>query len=359
MFDLLTRVLLWLLIAVGLWFLFNNLIPKNYLTWLGGFVLFAAIVLAFQDPNDRIISIVWSIISFPLRPLGLAIVLLVSAANRKGWKGIAAREASIALAVLLVFSTPIIPFWLSNQIEESYLQGSAAIRGAARASQEGIVVDAIVVLANRITSRALDPSPPLRYADTTEAVGTTLRQRILYSTDLYSEIRGGQTRPPFLVVTGAMTEREEAGIRRFLRRRGVRPADIIIDPDSPTVRRSAQNVLELLPNRANRLILVAPSLSMRRASTTFFAAYTQAERDIDLLATPTELVRFEFQDDSIPIRISDLLPNVQALALSTYIIDEYLTSIYYFLRGWARIDHPLYAEGLVNYLAVQRGAIAQ
>ena len=344
MFDLLTRILLWLLIGVGLWFLFNNLIPRNYLTWLGGFVLFAAIVLAFQDPNDRIISIIWSILSFPLRPLGLAIVLLMSAANRKGWKGIAAREASIALAVLLIFSTPVIPYWLSNQMEESIIQEAEAAGLSARPNQDTIAVRSIVVLAPRITPSSIDPFPAIRYADLVEEVGNPLRQRLVYAAELYGIFRAAQPTPPLIVVTGNLSDTEVTGVRRFLEQQGVRRNRIRIDPDSSTIRRSAENVRDLIPNQAQGMILIAPSLSLRRAGATFINAYIQDGQSIDLLATPTDLVRFEFEDSGVPIRITDLLPNVQALSLSTYIIDEYLTSIYYFLRGWAQIDYPLYAD---------------
>ncbi|WP_204153149.1 YdcF family protein [Leptolyngbya sp. CCY15150] len=340
MFDLLTRALLWLLVGIGLWYLFNNLIPKNYLTWLGGFVLFAAIFLAFRDPNDRIISTVWTILSFPLRPLGLAIVLLVNAAKRKAWKDMAAREASIALAILLICSIPVVPFWLSSQMEASIMAEANPSELIVRRGETPLPVRGIVVLATRITQSSLDPVQPIRYINSDDRIGAPLRQRLDHAAQIYGQVIAIQNPFPRVIVSGQIGGDTEANsIQNFLVSQGVRPRDVTVDRSGATIYRSAVNTNETFGNQSGVVILVAPSLTLRRATATFAKIYRPSDRLVRPI--PTDLIQFQPSSGSIPIRVTDLLPSVEALALTTYIIDEYLTSIYYFLRGWAQLDYPL------------------
>jgi uncharacterized SAM-binding protein YcdF (DUF218 family) len=340
MFDLLTRALLWLLVGIGLWYLFNSIIPKNYLTWLGGFVLLAAIFLAFQDPNDRLISTVWSILSFPLRPLGLAIVLLISAAKRKAWKDIAAREATIALVVLLVCSIPIIPLALSSQLETSIvteLDPSEVVVFQG----DTLPVVGIVTLGTRATVSGRDSVVPLRFISSEDRLGAPLRQRLLHTAEIYNSVfqQLGTLSP--VIVSGLLSEAEDQAIREYLTRVGVRSEDITVDRDGVSIFRSATRSNDLLAERGESgvVLLVAPSLTLRRATATFARLYRRENRLVR--PVPTDLVQFQAPEGRIPIRVTDLLPSVEALALTTYIIDEYLTSIYYFLRGWAPLDYPL------------------
>ncbi|NJR65742.1 MAG: hypothetical protein HC772_11080 [Leptolyngbyaceae cyanobacterium CRU_2_3] len=78
MFELITQIL----ILVGIYFLVRFVlltwIDKRYLTWLGGIVLVLLMVLAFLDPTNKTVGVLWGVISFPLRPLGLVLILLIS-----------------------------------------------------------------------------------------------------------------------------------------------------------------------------------------------------------------------------------------------------------------------------------------
>ena len=50
---LLTRILLWAGVGYLLWYLLLKFIPRKFLTWFGGAIVLALIVLSFVDPNDR------------------------------------------------------------------------------------------------------------------------------------------------------------------------------------------------------------------------------------------------------------------------------------------------------------------
>ncbi|MDB9523579.1 hypothetical protein PN480_16740, partial [Dolichospermum circinale CS-1225] len=66
MFQLLSRVLLWLLIGVVAYSLFQRFYPTG--TFVGRFILGLVIVvlaLAFLNPNEPAVSSLWRFISFP------------------------------------------------------------------------------------------------------------------------------------------------------------------------------------------------------------------------------------------------------------------------------------------------------
>jgi hypothetical protein len=80
---------------------------------------------------------------------------------------------------------------------------------------------------------------------------------------------------------------------------------------------------------ANRVVLVAPALTMRRAALAF------ENEGIQVVAAPTELFSSpgEANRDTLA-RLADLAPNVNALVLTTRYWGELLSSVYYYLRGW-------------------------
>jgi hypothetical protein len=107
--------------------------------------------------------------------------------------------------------------------------------------------------------------------------------------------------------------------KNFLREQG-----LFTDPPSNGARDFERN------NRdANRVVLVAPALTMRRAALAF-------EGDgVQVVAAPTELYSSPNPEDRDTLaRLADLVPSVNALVLTTRYWGELLSSIYYYLRGW-------------------------
>ena len=83
MFQLLSRVLLWLLIGVVAFSLFQRFYPS--VTFVGRCVLGLVIVvlaLAFLNPNEPAVASLWRFISFPLKPLGASVLMLFLAAQK-------------------------------------------------------------------------------------------------------------------------------------------------------------------------------------------------------------------------------------------------------------------------------------
>ncbi len=342
MFLLLTRVLLWLLIGTLVYFLLVRWIPKQYLAWLGGLLLFVIMVMAFYNPNERLVSSAWNILSFPLKPLGLSIMLLLFAiggVKKGGIAGVAWNQLRIAFFVLLLSSLPIVAYWLAQQAEveaiqlEQRRQLICQTQCPADITPTGSqIVGAIVVLGRGTTQ----PNLPYR----TQIQLTDTGDRILYAAQLYQEqLRSGND--PLVIVsagprpelTGNQDSVNEANdVATLLVRMGVPRNRIVIEPRGVDLRTSAVRVEEILRQRgirSRRILLVASGLNIRRANLTF------ANMGVTVIPRATDF--YTFQSGATPARritVTDFVPTVEALVTTTRVVEEYLTFIYYFLRGW-------------------------
>ncbi|ADI64267.1 hypothetical protein [Trichormus azollae] len=116
MFQLLSRVLLWLLIGVVAYSLFKKFYPT--VSFIGQFVLGIVLVvlaLAFLNPSEPAVASLWRFISFPLKPLGASVLMLVLAAQKIKGGGIEKPGGQLlawALTILLLSSTPAIAYFL-------------------------------------------------------------------------------------------------------------------------------------------------------------------------------------------------------------------------------------------------------
>lgn len=116
MFQLLSRVLLWLLIGVVAYSLFQRFYPT--VSFVGRFVLGLVLVvlaLAFLNPSEPAVASLWRFISFPLKPLGASALMLMLAAQKIKGGGIEKPGGYLlgwALTILLLSSTPAIAYFL-------------------------------------------------------------------------------------------------------------------------------------------------------------------------------------------------------------------------------------------------------
>jgi uncharacterized SAM-binding protein YcdF (DUF218 family) len=329
MFELLTRILLWALIGFILWRIFLNIIPRIYLTWLGGLLIFTFVILAFINPTDDTVGAVWRILSIPLKPLGLALLLLLSAL-RSGVKAVAGNQVLAAALILLFSSLPLTAYWLTSQSEQSAQAFVTTGTTPAITSAQ-----AVVVLGD--SAGLLDSSYRTRTEQDADGISTNLTPRLLYAARLYQEAGTN----PLVIVSAGLQDRdgeentnEEQAIINLLAGMGVPSNRIVIDSESAGARTSAEEVAEILEERGINsddasVVLVGNAVSIRRASSTF-------ERlNITTIPRPTEFSALALPgSDGFQLRIADFVPSVDALALTTRVVDEYLTSIYYFLRGW-------------------------
>ncbi|MBH8562265.1 hypothetical protein I8748_08760 [Nostoc sp. CENA67] len=116
MFLLLSRVLVWLLIGTIVYSLFQRFYPSG--TFVGRLILGLVVVviaLSFVNPSEPAVASLWRLISFPLKPLGASVLMLIFAAQRIKGGGIDKPGGYLvgwALTILLLASTPAIAYFL-------------------------------------------------------------------------------------------------------------------------------------------------------------------------------------------------------------------------------------------------------
>ncbi|MBD0335641.1 MAG: YdcF family protein [Cyanobacteria bacterium Co-bin13] len=348
---LLTRLLIWAAVGLLIYWVLLRFIPRPFLTWFGGAIILALIVLSFIEPNDQTIGAIWQVLSLPLTPLGASILLLLFSLGGKGLKNVNGRQVLIALLILLLSSIPLIARSLANQSEQAIARAFANQRALCADICPTIdpvpfsLVSAILVASDSVDGRATAGAFPSQ-VDADTQLDPALIARLNSTADLYGTLRS-QGADPFVVVTsgsvvGTEPERQARDqlVVQLLTSRGV-PAEVIrIQPTGMDMYRAAVDLRAFLqerglyrenvPNReATRVALVAPALTMRRS------ALTLEQQGLQVVAWPTDLfgLNAPAPGDTLA-RLSDLVPNVEALRLTTRYWEELLTSIYYFLRGW-------------------------
>jgi hypothetical protein len=118
MFQLLSRVLLWLLLGTIVYSLFQRFYPNsNYLGRVIVIFLLAVLALSLFNPTEPAVASLLRVITFPLKPLGASILLLIFAAQRMKGGGIDKPGGQLvgwALAILLIASTPAVAYLLQR-----------------------------------------------------------------------------------------------------------------------------------------------------------------------------------------------------------------------------------------------------
>lgn len=361
--NLLTLILVWAAVGLFLWYLFTKIIPKNFLTLFGMGILLTLIFASFLFPTDETVGTIWRILSFPLTPLGAVITILAlsfkQVSFKEGFKN-NGQYVAIALAILFISSLPIFARLLVNRAEDAVRQAyelqqgicqdvcPADIPSSAPLSQ----VAGIVVLGENmdILNSPFEPySQPERGAEGNPYVdlSPTLLTRLNSASRLYQRVRDNGAAPFVLVTMGPVyggseerTQKEQL-IRQILAANGV-PSDetLVINNNGLNARATMADVREILEDRgqldgddtlqinSNRVVLVAPALAMRRAALTF------EQGDLQVVAWPTNFYGSAISTEDTLVFLSDLIPSVEALRLTTAYWNEFLTTIYYFLRGW-------------------------
>ncbi|MBD1843153.1 YdcF family protein [Cyanobacteria bacterium FACHB-63] len=389
-FVLLTQVLLWVVVGLFAWYVLLRVLPRPF---LGGLVLLLLVgVAAFTfyrgSPQEGLVGDIFRIIAIPFSPLGIILILLLVAFSELLRGGKLSRTGlvllRIAIPALLILSIPAVSYFLAQRAEAEAID---IARPAATAALPPGARRVIVALAQDTTRLQVRPrSQPVPAAPAPPAPGLfpppaqipagafpvladqpvqlTERGDILtYTNQVYREERGRGTDPLVIVSAGNRPERvrktgetnndvsEAADARRFLQGLGIPAEDIIADPNSPTVQSSAVNVRQELRRRGtnfgNQLVLISSAIEMNRAALTFNREFNSNNVPLTVIPRPTnfltlpprEAFRGRAQGRDVVernLQIADLLPSIDALSLSSRVINEYLTSIYYFLRGWIR-----------------------
>lgn len=332
MYELLTQVLLWLLIGYVAWFVLKQFIPEKVYTFLGFALLVALIVLAFFRPNEGIVSEAWSILSLPFRPLGFALLLLLSVFPFKEmtqWK-VLQNRVFWAIVILLLASAPATAYWFHEQAE----QNVALMTRSAPAINSPQV---IVLLGQGTTRPRIAPRQDIELTDRGD--------RLRYAARLYQEQPGSSlivAADRRLDIQGSDDLRNEStDVRTLLAQFGVPPERVIEANRSGTVYQSATAVKRILEERfpgTPQLVLVTSALEMHRAASTFTQILSAANggTGVKIIPRATGFVSVKGEEGAQRrLRLpKDLIPNEYSLYLTSLAIQEQFLSVYYFLRGW-------------------------
>ncbi|PSB18333.1 YdcF family protein [Phormidesmis priestleyi ULC007] len=390
-FVLLTQVLLWIVVGLFTWYVLLKALPRAF---LGGLVILlllgvAAITFYRGGPAEGLFGDIWQVLAIPFSPLGLILIFLLIVLPGI-FRGTVSKTGlillRIAIPLLLILSIPAVSYFLGQRAEAQALQITRA------APAEAIGGRRVIVLLGQGTTRLqlrprtqpapaptpnqnaqaplIQPPQPLTenaYNILTQQPTQLTEQgnRLIYAARLYQEEVTRGNNPLLVVSAGSREERdrkqgetregtaESRDIVRFLQSQGVPLGGILEDNNSPTMHDSAFNVRALLRSRqvnfGNQLFLVTSAIEMSRAALTFNREFNNqgSETVVTIVSRPTDFHTLP-QRDSLrrrtqgrdlterSFRLGDLLPNTQAFVLSSRVINEYIASIYYFLRGWIR-----------------------
>lgn len=389
-FVLLTQVLLWVVVGLFAWYVLLRLLPRPF---LGGLVLLLLLgVAAFTfyrgAPEQGLVGDIFRIIAIPFSPLGIILILLLIAFSELLRGGKLSRTGLIVLRVaipaLLILSIPAVSYFLAQRAEAEAIEIARPVGAETLPAGARRVIVTLAQDTTRLQLRPRTQAPPAAPAPippqlipppspipagsftllADQPVQLTENGDILtYTQQVYNEERARGTAPLVIVSAGDRPERlrragesvnevsEAADARRFLQDLGIPPGDIIGDSNSPTIQQSAVNVRQELQRRGinfgNQLVLIDSAIQMNRAALTFNREFNSNNIPLTVIARPTnfftlpprEALRGQAQGRDVVERnfqLADLLPSIDALSLSSKVINEYLASIYYFLRGWIR-----------------------
>jgi len=375
-FLLLTQVLLWLIVGLAVWYVLGTLLPRKTLGMLVLLLILVILAVSFVGgaPQDRgVLEILWKIISLPLTPLGLGLILILILLNQPKLVKFTKNLILIVLLLLTLTSLPVVANFLAQELE---MEGIELIQPAPALTTDARRV--IVLLgqsATRIQLRpprdsAPNPPPKVERPIRQEAFQiltqlptqtTEKGDRILYAAKLYREEVGRGTRPLIVVSGGVRRERlqksgerkdeisEARAIQQLLTQElGVPETDILMEHDTTlSVHQAAERIKKLLGNPTvnfgGQLMLVTTAMNTNRSVLTFRKVFDDAlilarPTDFRTLPPPDSLKRIVKGRDLTEreLLVTDFLPTAEAFCLSSEAIDEYLTALYYFLRGWIK-----------------------
>jgi uncharacterized SAM-binding protein YcdF (DUF218 family) len=249
-------------------------------------------------------------------PVGLATVLIILALifqNRKKWQNVVIISA---LVVLFIAGNQWVAFSLTRSLEWQHLP-PAEIPPA----------EVIVVLGG-----GTEPSQSPRPIVELNSAG----DRVLYAAWLYQAAKA-----PHLLLSGSYidwlddVESTPAGqMAAVLKIMGVPESALWLEPESLNTYENAVNCAAILAEKdINRIILITSATHMPRALALFEA------QGLEVIPAPTDFKITEenwqaLWQPNLSAQLTQLLPNVANLSMTTTALKEYLGIFVYRLRGW-------------------------
>ncbi|HEY9703944.1 MAG TPA: YdcF family protein [Allocoleopsis sp.] len=319
-----------MIIIGAIYQLVTNYIPEKSYTKIGFIVVCILIAVVFFNPYSNIVFLsISNVLSFPFQPIGLALLLL-AVGSRYIKKDLGQQLVWVSLVILLLSSIPFIAYKLAYQAELEAVQFTAQIQKTYKIAEEK--PKAIVVLAQGTTKPNIAYRPQIELTDTGD--------RLLYTAQLYTQEVKDKNTPLIIVSAGLRPElsgnvnkiNEGQDVAKFLGKFDIPVSQILLDDNGIDFNKSASGVKKILNSKKledDPVFLVSSAYHIKRAYLTF------ANQGIKSIPKPCNF--YTIQQKSNPSRtiiINDFLPSADALLLTNRIIQEYLTSIYYFIRGW-------------------------
>jgi hypothetical protein len=393
-FLLLTQVLLWILVGLAARFILFKALPKAFLgsLVLALLVIVSALTFFRGRPEPGLLGDIWQIIAVLFNPLGLILVFLLIVWRDVENKGVTTTSKwllRISVVSLLVLSLPLVSNFLVQRSEFEAIQIAQPTTPILPAGARRVIVlmgqdttrlqlrpralPPPSATAQRGDQNSLFQSPePIREGTfdllANQVQLTDKGSRILYAAQLFNEERSRGSNPLIVVTAGQRpgrprkegeteaTASEAADITRLLiTRLGVPGQEILTDSSSSTVRSSAEDVRKILgQNQVNfggQLMIVTSALEMSRTSLTFQNDFSTAGQPIAVIPRPTDFATIPPKESlqaraqgrdlvERSLRVTDFLPSAEAFQISSQVLSESLTSLYYFLRGWLRPLRP-------------------
>lgn len=321
MFSLLTQALLWLLVLTFLWYVLQRLVPKNYLAVLGFVILVLALILPFFYPAAPLSGSAWSVLSLPLKPLGLSLLLLLL--SKKGKK---ANLVIWAMVILVLSSNP----WISRYLERQVASAGVSTAQLCNAPASVRTAGTVVLLGRGVTEAYQPYGTQIPQVDTNE--------RILAAAAEYRQQARFGVRPLMIVsagkqAVGTTKQTETEYIRTMLGNMGVPE---VTEYNSVSVHDSAVNIKRILNerrvNQNDRVVVVASPIDVGRAQLTY------QKQGLNAISSASNLEEIICDPAQRLLTLADFIPSAEALLRSTRAINEFFTLIYYFMRGWLNLS---------------------
>lgn len=244
-------------------------------------------------------------------PLGLALAIgmLAFLASFTRFRAMARLVLFVGLAILWVASTPVFAGWLMSRIEAQY---------PPVAVEDLPVSDVAVVLGGAINQ----PLPPRVTSDLRASADRVLHAARIFRAGKAANILVSGGNLPWLPAPQA----EALLIRDLLIELGVPEAAIVLEPDSRNTYENAVNTAAIVGQRSWRTGLIITSAGhMPRAVAIF------RKVGLDFRPAVTDI------QATLPFYYSplDLLPDAEALAMSTAAVKEWIGLHVYRYKGWA------------------------
>jgi hypothetical protein len=349
MFELVTRLVIWLLLGYFIWYVLLQLIPQINVKWLLPILLLVLIIMGIAFPDDRSISSIWNVISFPLKPIGLCIVFLLIGSTQLKEKTIPKKVKNVLFSVLIILLFASVP-WISDRLEYAIIRSNLDHSEicpnnpdyTARPNQSKL----IVLLANAVTQPGGPYRPEEQIFEMSDRLLQTAQEYQRNSGDILLEDRVliASRKKPASETERIPSEFElirDQLITLGIPRVGIFDLNLIPEANTFNVNRTIAAITEYIDSRnlSNyQIIIIASPIDVGRVKLTLEKALNTREgrqtRTITVIPSAWNLSNKLCQKQKSYPDLVDLIPRDYSVLRSSQVLDEFFTSSYYFLRGW-------------------------